>query len=248
MKTIKEICTEVGVTRKALRVYKKMGLVKPSNIGDDDKNEDKTPWKYEDDAIDTLLLIKIFKMAGYSLKEIKQKLEMVNIHFHTELDQTIDKLIAKKQYIEGLIYYLIDRKSYNALPQKTREILEKVDFSEAFRAKSIYKLFDENMALNGSLAEKYQAKYPAGLSLAENRQTIEFGRMLSYQLIALGLLYRENPNSELISEFTKQAMIYFNKMMTYQVNEERRRAFEEVPESGRVALLYFFIPCSGQIR
>lgn len=52
MKTIKEICTEVGVTRKALRVYKKMGLVKPSNIGDDDKNEDKTPWKYEDDAID----------------------------------------------------------------------------------------------------------------------------------------------------------------------------------------------------
>ncbi len=121
MKTIKEICKEVGVTRKALRIYRKKGLVKPSNIGDDDKNDDKIPWEYEDDVIDTLFLIKIFKEVGYSLEEIKHKLEMVNVHFQTELDHMIDKLIAKKQYIEGLIYYLIDRKSYNALPQKTRK-------------------------------------------------------------------------------------------------------------------------------
>lgn len=241
MKTIKEICKEVGVTRKTLRLYKEKGLVKPSNIGDDDKNEDKIPWEYEDDAIDTLFLIKIFKEVGYSLEEIKQKLEMVNVHFQTEVDHMIDKLIAKKHYIDGLIIYLIDRKSYSALPQKTREVLEKVDLSEAFRAKSIYKVFDENMIRNGSLAEKYHAKYPSGVSLAENREMIEFGGMLSYQLIALGLLYGENPNSELISEFTKQAMIYFNKVMTDQVDEEGGRVFEEVSESERVALLYFIM-------
>ena len=40
MKTIKEICKEAGVTRKALQVYKDRGLAKTSNIGDDDKNED----------------------------------------------------------------------------------------------------------------------------------------------------------------------------------------------------------------
>ena len=77
--------------------------MKPSNIGDDDKNEDKIPWEYEDDAIDTLFLIKIFKEVGYSLEEIKQKLEMVNVHFQTEVDHMIDKLIAKKHYIDSMV-------------------------------------------------------------------------------------------------------------------------------------------------
>lgn len=63
--TSTEICTLANVTKKTLRHYDKIGLLSPSLINDNGY------WYYDDQALETIQLIKNLQVIGYSLKEIK---------------------------------------------------------------------------------------------------------------------------------------------------------------------------------
>lgn len=71
MKTIKEVSELLGITRRTLQEYDRIGLLSPTN-----KKEIKdgkfVQWKYDDDAISMLKLIILFVEAGYKRNDIKE--------------------------------------------------------------------------------------------------------------------------------------------------------------------------------
>lgn len=236
MKTVTDLCREVGVTRKTLRIYKDKGLIEPYNI--EGNNEDKKTWKYHDNAVEKLLLIKIFREVDYSFDEIKSMLDMTNVDVPAELDRMIDKLISKMKRIEAYIYFIIDWKARNELPPKTQEVLDRLfDYSIA-RGKSGYQLIDDTINFSAYAINNYRMDDDIYMYSAENRRLLEQERIMAYQLIALGLLYGENPNSGQIFEFARQAMLYFKKLEMEVPDEEERRDYEQASEAGHVAMLY----------
>ena len=64
-KTLREVCNQLGVTRRAVQGYEKAGLVKPS-----DKNK-YGHLLYDEDAINKISEIKLYQNFGFSIKEIQ---------------------------------------------------------------------------------------------------------------------------------------------------------------------------------
>ena len=58
MKKLSEVCKIVGVTRRTLQEYDKIGLLKPTS------KTESGYWLYDDTAIQTLILIQIFVEGG----------------------------------------------------------------------------------------------------------------------------------------------------------------------------------------
>ena len=65
MKRLSEVCKIVGVTRRTLQEYDKVGLLKPTSTTEGGY------WLYDDAAIQKLILIQIFVEVGYERKTIK---------------------------------------------------------------------------------------------------------------------------------------------------------------------------------
>lgn len=85
MKKLSEVCKIVGVTRRTLQEYDKVGLLKPTSITAGGY------WLY-DDAIQKLLLIQIFVEVGYEHKTIKTLLESPTLDMLEEFDRLVDTL------------------------------------------------------------------------------------------------------------------------------------------------------------
>lgn len=70
MKSVKEVCDELGITRKTLFYYDKVGLLKPSY------REGSQKYKYYNPkAIERLSTIRLLRSVGMKIEEIKEYLE-----------------------------------------------------------------------------------------------------------------------------------------------------------------------------
>ena len=65
MKKLSEVCKIVGVTRRTLQEYDKIGLLKPTS------KTESGYWLYDDRAIQALFAIQVFVECGYKRKAIK---------------------------------------------------------------------------------------------------------------------------------------------------------------------------------
>lgn len=103
MKTIREVEAMLGITRRSLQEYAspKVGLLFPSNKDEIDKGHLVT-WKYDNEAIDKLKLIKLFVEAGYTRKQIKAILADPE-SIPKEFDKLLLVLEEKRKRIDGLI-------------------------------------------------------------------------------------------------------------------------------------------------
>lgn len=96
-KRLSEVCKIVGVTRRTLQEYDKIGLVSPTS------KTDSGYWLYDEDTIVTLMIIQIFVEAGYERKEIKDIICSSSFDLISELDNAIERLKDRKKRIEGMI-------------------------------------------------------------------------------------------------------------------------------------------------
>ena len=87
-KTLREVCNMVGVTRRAVQGYEKMGSVASSG-----KNK-YGYLLYDEDAIEQINAIKMHQDFGFSVKEIKELFE-ASEEGYVEMMNT--KLIVMKQ-------------------------------------------------------------------------------------------------------------------------------------------------------
>ena len=84
MKRLSEVCKIVGVTRRTLQEYDRIGLLSPTSTTEGGY------WLYDDAAIQKLILIKIFVKCDYERKTIKAILESSTVNMFDEFNHLIE--------------------------------------------------------------------------------------------------------------------------------------------------------------
>ncbi|WP_026835683.1 MerR family transcriptional regulator [Eubacterium xylanophilum] len=111
---LSEVVKRTGVSRRALQGYERMGLVRPT-----DKTESGY-WLYDDEAIGTIICIKMMSCAGYTRKQIKEILD--HGYFTLEnIDQIVENLEDKKKRIENILEYM---RVYRIVYQEYKRVLQ----------------------------------------------------------------------------------------------------------------------------
>lgn len=173
---ISEVCRLVGVTRRALQGYDEIGLL---------KHTDETPagyWLYNEQALNKLVLIRIFVEIGYSRSHIKEILNKSDLDLKKEYAVAIESLQHKKEKIDQMISCLEMYKKIFSLPSSATQPLAKINVKKAFRNISFAELQRKNMEL---LSQKEAPDED------EIRQGIRFG----FPLMEIGYLNGEDPTS-----------------------------------------------------
>lgn len=138
---ISEVCRLVGVTRRALQGYDEIGLL---------KHTDETPagyWLYNEQALNKLVLIRIFVEIGYSRSHIKEILNNPDLDLKKEYSVAIEALQYKKEKIDQMINLLEVNKEILSLPTSVTRPLEKIDVKKVFHNASFSELTKKNMEL-----------------------------------------------------------------------------------------------------
>lgn len=167
VKKLSEVCKIVGVTRRTLQEYDKVGLLEPTS-----RNESGY-WLYDDAAIQKLILIQIFVEVGYERKAIKALLESPTLDMFAEFDHLIDTLEKKRKRIDGMINTIRNMKLTAKLPESTLRAMGNLDVTRIYKDKSFASYFEDSIARS---AEYTEADH------AEAEQYMPFW----YNLIAIG--------------------------------------------------------------
>lgn len=130
MKSRSEVEKLVGVTRRTLQEYDKIGLLHPS------KKNEYGYWFYDNDAIQKLFTIQIFVEAKYERTEIKRIMSLPDDDLMKEYDRLIAKMQEKRSRIDGMISYLKTTRRMMELPQESLNALAKMDPATMFREKN----------------------------------------------------------------------------------------------------------------
>ena len=94
---VKWVEENLGVTRKALRLYEEKGLM-PANKGGQYRS-------YDEDDLDRIWTIKVLQGMGYSLREIVALVKDENFDFQESIGHKVLSLEAKKADAERLLGY-----------------------------------------------------------------------------------------------------------------------------------------------
>lgn len=97
MKTVHEVSELAGISVRTLHHYDAIGLLSPTEITDAGYR------LYDDEALERLQCILLFKELEFPLKDIKAILDSPNFERNKALDQQIKLLKLKKEHIENLI-------------------------------------------------------------------------------------------------------------------------------------------------
>ena len=111
LKTLREVCDLLGVSRRAVQGYEKVGLVEPSG-------RNKYGYLlYDCRAVDTIRRIKQFQSFGFQIKEIRELKNLPKGIVREELQKKIVILETRRKVLDETI---IDAKA----------LLEKIDSSK----------------------------------------------------------------------------------------------------------------------
>lgn len=102
MKTVNEIAKITGISRRTIRYYDQIGLLKPTKISESGYR------LYDDKALEILQQILIFRELDVPLKDIKSVLDNPNLDRTTLLESHKKLLVLKKNHLTELIS-LIDK-------------------------------------------------------------------------------------------------------------------------------------------
>lgn len=120
---VKWVEDNLGVTRKALRNFEKLGLMPP--------NEGGGYRDYSDEDIDRIWTIRLFQGMGYSLKELVSLAENEDFDFDASLEKKIKELEEKKAKIERHIGYAQNIKLTGRFPSRPKN-MGSVTFGEFY--------------------------------------------------------------------------------------------------------------------
>lgn len=99
MMTVKEVSNISGVSIRTLHHYDAIGLLKPTQITDSSYR------LYDDEALERLQMILLFKEFGFPLKAIGKILDAPDFDRNRALEQQIELLNLRKEHLENLINF-----------------------------------------------------------------------------------------------------------------------------------------------
>lgn len=111
---VKWVEDNLGVTRKALRVFEKAGLM-PENKGAQYRD-------YDDDDIDRIWAIRVLQGMGYSIKEIGDMVSDDEFDFDTSISQKVVQLEAKMTEMKRHLGYAKTIKLTGRFPSRPKKM------------------------------------------------------------------------------------------------------------------------------
>ncbi len=209
MKRLSEVCKIVGVTRRTLQEYDKVGLLHPSG---------KTEigyWLYDENAIRQLIIIQVFVECGYERKKIKSILEMPSLDLLGEFDKLIAILEEKRKHIDGMINTVKTLQISAKLPSSTLLAMLRMDVGNIYKEKSFLANLQEIITKSASYTEN------------EVREA-ELYMPFWYKLVAIGC-YKEKPyDAPEVIECVKTFIDNIQNIIT--LDEEYKEDDEKISE------------------
>lgn len=111
---VKWVEDNLGVTRKALRVFEKAGLM-PENKGAQYRD-------YDDDDIDRIWTIRVLQGMGYSIKEISDMVSDDEFDFDASISQKVVQLEAKMTELKRHLGYAKTIKLTGRFPSRPKKM------------------------------------------------------------------------------------------------------------------------------
>lgn len=99
MMTVNEVSKLTGVSIRTLHHYDKIGLLRPSDLSQSGYR------LYDDQALERLQQILLFRELEFSLKDIGRILDSDSFDQNAALTQQIELLTLKKEHLENLIIF-----------------------------------------------------------------------------------------------------------------------------------------------
>lgn len=193
MKKLSEVVKITGVSRRVLQGYDSEHLVEPS------AKTEGGYWLYDDEAIQKVMLVQIFREVGYERKEIKSILDSNSFNIEQELDEIINKLIEKRKRIDGMINVASSWKTAAKLPESTLRAFGRMDSANVFKYKSFKKTLDESIDNSADISEQ---------ELEELKEIAPF----YYHLLAIGYLSNYKINSKCVQNCIHDLYLYLVQM------------------------------------
>ena len=177
MKTVSEVSKMTGVSIRTLRYYDKIGLRKPC------ARTQSAYRLYNDDDLERLQQILLFRELEFSLMEIKRILNSSDFDRNKALAQQIELLTLKKEHIENLITMARDIKSKG---------VRTMDFT-AFDTKKIDEYSERAKAAWGT-TQAYK-EYEQKSKNRTKEQQDELNRQLMEIFAEFSAIQKEDPGS-----------------------------------------------------
>ena len=129
-KQVKWVIDNLGITRKEIHVYEAKGLITKQG----EKHDRLTYRVYDEEDINRLWGIKLFRNAGFDISEIKKMLDDPKTDFYKALTGKIEELEEAQEEQEQLIGFLKTIKITGRMPTVTKVGSQRFeDFSKATR-------------------------------------------------------------------------------------------------------------------
>ena len=208
MKRLSEVCKIVGVTRRTLQEYDKVGLLKHTST------TEAGYWLYDDAAIQKLILIQIFVEVGYERKTIKELLESPTLDMLKEFDCLIDTLEKKRTRIDGMINTIKNLKLTAKLPESTLRAMGNMDVTRIYRDKSFASYLEDSIINTAEYTETDSAE-------------AELYMPFWYNIVAIGCLMGMPEGSVQVQAAIEQSY----KDMVEMVKEDEGDMTEDLTEA-----------------
>lgn len=209
---VKWVEDNLGISRKALRNFEKVGLM-PANV--DGRHRD-----YSDEDIDRIWTIRIFQGIGYTLKELVELIKRDEVDFDDTLEKKIKELEEKKFEIERHLGYAQTIKFMGRIPMRPQE-LGTITFKE-FYDKSL----NEWNVNSDPEAKKYRELTELILNTPEEElEDTDVGQLIS------GLMNLQNHITDLDT-------LFIEKVLPNEILKRKDKGTSDVEVQLLVKMLY----------
>ena len=193
MKTVNEVSRMTGCSIRTLHHYDAIGLLKPTQITDAGYR------LYDEDAIEKLFLILLFKEIGFPLKEIQNVLSAPDFDRNQVLEQQIDLLQQKVMYLQNRIQLARGIQLIGIKHMNFKEFdMKKID-NYAAQAKALYGKTDAY--------KEYEQKSAGRSKEAENA----LGDQVMDFFVRLGTMRHMDPGCAEVQAWVKALQAFFTQ-------------------------------------
>ena len=213
MKTVTEIAKQTGISVRTLHHYDAIGLLKPTRVTEAGYR------MYDEQALERLYLILLFREIGFPLKEIKGILDAPDYDRNRVLEQQIE-LLKKKQKRLGL---LID------LTRGVQMLGIKYLNMEGFDMEKMEAYYDQAQLLY-SKSEPWK-QWQEKVKNRTPEKTDNINSQVMDLFVRLGAMKAEAPDSEAVQGWVKELQEFFTENF-YDCTEQILMGLSELYAGG----------------
>ena len=191
MKTVTEMAKLTGVSVRTLHHYDAIGLLKPARVTESGYR------LYDDEALERLYLILLFREIGFPLKSIQGILEAPDYDRNRVLEQQVELLKAKIAHLQDCIHMA------NGIKLMGIQYLNMEDFNMSKKDK----YYDQAKVLYGKSKQWQQWEEKSNKRTDEQEKDVN-AQVMDF-FVRLGDMKDQSPDSEAVQNWVKELQAFF---------------------------------------